>query len=242
MDEIQQQEASTSSEQPLVLYFLPVRGHCEAIRMILHYGELEFQDVVIALVDWDNVKKTSDIAPFGQLPSLRLPSGEIIAQSGAIVRYVAKLAKIYPTDPAEAARADMIYEFAQEFSIINPLLNFYPVLTDEWSKAYSSFFGEELPQQLSLASNLLGTDNWFFGGSLPHHGDFELFHCFDSCLLINSGVLDNFPLLQAYYERMKAMPAIQHYLENRLPIEMCGFCGSYIQTHIAKNFNHHHKH
>ncbi len=223
---------------PLTLYFLPMRAQAESIRMILHYGEIEFQDVIISMMDWDTVKKTSKIAPFGQLPSLQLPSGEIIAQTGAIVRFAAKLARIYPEDPIAAARADMIYEFAQDLSMINPILNFWPIITDEWSKAYTSYF-EQLPASLAIVQNLLGHET-FFGGSTPHHGDFEMFHVLDSCVLVNATTLDNFPLLQAFYNRMKDMPAIQHYLANRAPVQMLGLCGSYMQTHVAKIFHNDH--
>jgi glutathione S-transferase len=222
----------------LTLYFLPMRAQAEAIRMILHYGEIEFNDVIISMMDWDGVKKTTNIAPFGQLPSLRLPSGEIIAQTGAIIRYVAKLARIYPEDPVAAARADMIYEFAQDLSMINAILNFWPVVADDWTRSFKNYF-EDLPRQLQIAQNLLGYES-FYGGNTPHHGDFELFHIFDLCLLVNATCLDQFPLLIAFYHRMKDMPVIQNYLQNRSPPEAIGLCGSYVQIHIAKISHHHH--
>jgi glutathione S-transferase len=232
--------ASSSMKGPgaLTLYFLPMRAQAEAVRMILHYGEIEFEDVIVSVIDWETVKTASDIAPFGQLPSLRLPSGEIIAQTGSIIRYVAKLAKIYPEDPVLAARADMIYEFAQDLNSINPIVNFWPVITEDWTNAYKSYFGE-LARNLQIAQNYLGYEP-FFGGNTPHHGDFEMFHIFDLCLLVNPACLDEFPLLQAFYHRMKDMPVIQHYLTNRSPPQTIGLCGSYVQTHIAKNVGHHH--
>lgn len=229
-------EPEMKQQQPLLtLYFLPMRAQAESIRMILHYGEVEFNDVIISMMDWDSIKKTSKIAPFGQLPSLQLPDGEVIAQTGAIVRFCAKLAKIYPENPVQAARADMIYEFAQDLSMINPILNFWPVSSQEWSKAYSSYF-EYLPSLLTVAQNLLGEET-FFGGATPHHGDFEMFHIFDSCLIVNSSCLDAFPLLQAFYIRMRDMPVMQNYLANRAPVQMIGLCGSYMQTHVAKIFH-----
>lgn len=45
----------------------------------------------------------SDTIPSGSLPVLTLPSGKVICQSGAILRYAAKLAKLYPTDNDEEA-------------------------------------------------------------------------------------------------------------------------------------------
>jgi glutathione S-transferase len=222
----------------LSLYFLPLRAQAEPIRMILHFAEIPFNDVIISMQDWNNVKNSTNIAPFGQLPSLQLPSGEIIAQSGAIVRYVAKLANIYPEDLVLAARADMIYEFAQDLSLINPLFNFWPVMTEDWTTNYKAYF-DELPRFLVIASGFLGQHAPYFGGNIPHHGDFALFHILDLSVTINSTCLNEFPLIQNYHCRMSQLPQLQNYLQNRAPPANVGLCGSYVQTHIANVFHHH---
>ena len=48
-----------------------------------------------------------------------------MAQSGAIARWSARLAGVYPQDPAQVALADSVYELGQELCTVNPLVNCY---------------------------------------------------------------------------------------------------------------------
>ena len=226
-----------STSTAFILYYLPLRARCESIRMILRYGGVNYEDVTIPMTEWPVLKANRCIAPFGQLPSIKLPNGEIIAQSGAIVRLAAKLAKIYPNDPIEASRADMIFEFAQELNMINPLLNFWPTETDTWHENYRTYF-ENLPRHLETLQTLLA-DRAFFGGSTPNHGDFAIFHILDACLTMRSECLDGFPSLLGFVQRVSSIPSIQQYLQERPPAKEVGLCGSFIQTKIA-NIHHHH--
>ena len=86
------------------LYYWPLRARGEATRMILHYGDINFVDSIIPLSEFGTAKlEKPDLLPFGQLPTMILPTGTVITQSGAIVRYAAKLAGVYPDDPNECA-------------------------------------------------------------------------------------------------------------------------------------------
>lgn len=219
-----------------VLYYLPLRARAEAIRMILHYGGVNYQDVTIPMTEWPAIKERRCIAPFGQLPSIRLPGGEIIAQSGAIARYAAKLAKIYPSDPLAAARADMIFEYAQELNMINPLLNFWPMETETWSNNYRNFF-ENLPRHLYTLSAMLA-DKFFFCGQTPNHGDFAIFHILEACVTMRPNCIDEYPALINFMERIRSIPAVRAYLDNRPPAQEVGLCGSYIQREIARIKHH----
>ena len=49
--------------------------------------------------EWGGGGKTSDqLTVFGQLPSITTPSGKLISQTGALVRYTARLCQLVPTD------------------------------------------------------------------------------------------------------------------------------------------------
>jgi glutathione S-transferase len=222
--------------QAFVLYYLPLRARAEPIRMILHYGGVNYQDVTIPMTEWPSLKERRCIAPFGQLPSIRLPGGEIIAQSGSIARYAAKLANVYPTDPLAAARADMIFEYAQELNMINPLLNFWPMETDTWANNYKVFF-DNLPRHLGTLSTMLG-QKFFFCGQSPNHGDFAIFHVLDACVTMRPYCINDYPSLLNFMERIRSFPSIRAYLENRPPAQEVGLCGSYIQREIGRVKHH----
>jgi len=55
--------------------------------------------------------------PLGQLPLLSIDNKTLLAQSGAIDRYLASLVftpGFFPTDPVKRAECDMIYETVED--------------------------------------------------------------------------------------------------------------------------------
>jgi prostaglandin-H2 D-isomerase / glutathione transferase len=58
-------------------------------------------------------QKAAGAFPFKSVPVLDI-GGERYAQSGAILRYVGKLAGLYPEDPVAALRVDMAMEAMEE--------------------------------------------------------------------------------------------------------------------------------
>ncbi len=75
----------------------------EATRIMLDIAGVPYEDKRVSHAEWPAIKPTT---PFGQVPVLEV-DGKQLAQSGAIERYAAKLAKLYPEDPWEAAQVDM---------------------------------------------------------------------------------------------------------------------------------------
>lgn len=212
----------------LTLYYLPVRARAEQIRLILAYGNIQYEDVVIDFDRWATEKSNREKFPFGQLPVLVLPNGLSIAQSGAITRYVAKLAGVYPTDPDKAAVADMVQELAMEMNVINPILNWFPVDSEHRSKEYATYFSA-FDDRMVAVQRILGSQQ-FFGGEGPSHGDFSLLHIMDVTLTIKPDALDSHPELKAWVERMKAIPQVQRYLSERPQPPYVGRDGSHLRS------------
>ena len=74
-------------------------------------------------VRFNELRSNSEF-PYDKVPVIDV-DGRRIPQSGAITRYVAKLAGVYPEDPVECAFSDSIFETAQELCTINPMINCY---------------------------------------------------------------------------------------------------------------------
>ena len=197
----------------LTSFYLPLRARAEAPRMMLTVGKIPYIAKDIPFPEWMGLKKSGKICHFGQLPSLLLPSGQLISQSGSICRYVAKLANLYPQDPALAADADMVFELAQEMAIINPVANYFQKDSSEWKEKHDGYFSR-LPRRLEAAQKILG-DRDYYGGKSPHYGDFGLFHIFDITLTVQPGSLDAYPKLKAWQERMHGIPGVQQYITSR---------------------------
>ena len=198
---------------PLISYYLPLRARAEAQRMILEYGEIPHECINYSFQEWGSLKTSGEICHFGQLPSIKTADGAVISQSGAIVRYVAKLANIYPQDPLAAAQTDMIFELSQEMNLINPLYNFYQVDSPEWKEKHDSYFAS-VPAWITSAQKILG-DKEYFAGTKPSYGDFGLFHICETIIAVQPESLDPYPSIKAWIARMNSLPAVQSYKAKR---------------------------
>eukprot|EP00607_Mallomonas_marina_P008251 CAMPEP_0182417306 /NCGR_PEP_ID=MMETSP1167-20130531/1738_1 /TAXON_ID=2988 /ORGANISM="Mallomonas Sp, Strain CCMP3275" /LENGTH=221 /DNA_ID=CAMNT_0024590747 /DNA_START=71 /DNA_END=736 /DNA_ORIENTATION=- len=207
-----------ADKNKLALHYFPLRAKAEPTRMILAVGGIDHQFIQIPLSDWGDVKPTM---PLGQLPVLTLPSGTIIAESGAIARYCARLGNLYPDDLEEIAKAEMLFELHKNMSAIDPILNFYEYKSEAWQGAYDKYFNE-LPSNLAVAQKMLG-DRQFFGGDKPHFGEIAMFHTLFNTVDVCPTSLDAFPLLKAWFDRLKAVPAMAKYLEERPNVNTPGF-------------------
>lgn len=211
------------------LYYLPLRARAEPIRMVLAYGNIAYDNVLVDFPNWPDMKMDATSCPFGQLPVMKLPTGTNIAQSGAILRYVAKLAGVYPSDPERAAVADMVQELCLDMNPINPILNFFPKGSDQYNSAYDSYFAT-LGDRLKSLQRSLKSEKFFGGNDIPSHGDFALFHILDSTVTVKPDALNEFPTFQTWMENMKSIPQLKKYLEERPGFDQVGAPGSHIKS------------
>ena len=197
----------------LTVYYLPLRSRLEFTRMILEHGNVPYEYVELTFAEWSVAKEKNEICHFNQLPSLKTQKGTIISQSGAIVRYVAKLAGCYPADIDSAAEADMILELTQDMNDINLIQCYYTIGSDVYKENSATFF-TAFPKQIAAAQRILH-DRKFYGGDEPHYGDFALFHICNSVEFVAPGSLDPYPAIKTWYNTMLEVPSIAAYLAKR---------------------------
>ena len=178
----------------LTLVYFPVRARAEVPRMIMAYGDIPFTDNNCRqFFDCSFLTaKTSGKLPFGQLPVLAV-NDTLISQSGAIIRYLARLVSkpdFIPRDPVKAALADALHETAEDLSKIMPIVN---ILTgdekqekEEYLKTNYSplnmekeeYFSKTLPAKLPALVKMLG-DQSFYCGDAPTYADFSIYTVMD---------------------------------------------------------------
>lgn len=81
--------------------------------MCAYYGDLDINHDNVTFAQF-GANKQSGKYPLGQLPCLTVGDSPLICQSGAIARYVAKLAGVYPEDALKALYVDEAYEVAED--------------------------------------------------------------------------------------------------------------------------------
>lgn len=88
------------------LTYFPIKARAESIRLALAIGGINFEDERIT---FETFKSLKDTYPFRQLPVMTI-DGKVSCQSRALLRYIGKLAGLYPTDPLAALHVDAVIE------------------------------------------------------------------------------------------------------------------------------------
>lgn len=121
------------------------------------------------------------------MPVLTLPSGKKIVESGAIGRYAARRAGLYPTDPEQALVVDEVVEICASIMTKVP----YPkdVSDDERKAQREAYANGLLKKYFSLLSSRLSPGPFFLGSE---------FSLADMCLygqvkMLRSGFIDHIP-------------------------------------------------
>lgn len=84
-----------------------------------YHANIDFGHEIITVADF-SVRQKEGRYPFNQVPCLIIPPSDedsqekLLCQSGAISRYVAKIAGLYPSDFLESLFVDEAYEIAED--------------------------------------------------------------------------------------------------------------------------------
>ena len=195
---------------PKTLHYFPVQVLGELPRLLLEYTETPY-DSVMYFVNKEQEYKV--FAPFGQLPCYEgseLGEGQIIAQSSAICRHIARQAGIDGATPTEQALQDMLWEAGKD-------------VMDKKSALHSDKVDDKLDAvlqgliKLQKAGKCLGTGNRC---SNLGFGEIGIFHVLYSFHQIKPLFLAKYPELLGFMNAVAAVPAINNYLHSprRLPL------------------------
>jgi glutathione S-transferase len=89
----------------VLLYNSPVSGNCYKVRLLLAHLGIEYETVEVSVVDRSNrAELLGDLNPALRVPTLVLDDGRPLAESNAILWYLADGTAYIPTDPYERAQ------------------------------------------------------------------------------------------------------------------------------------------
>jgi glutathione S-transferase len=173
----------------------------------------------VRLVPHHAMKKPAHLAlqPFGQIPTYE--EGDLVLfESGAIVFHIAENSEgLLPTDAKARARA-ITWMFAAVNTVEPPILELVTVKILEGQKPWSA---ERLPlvearirDRLKLLSARLGEAEWLDGNFSA--GDLMMISVL--LRLRPSGLLQEFPTLDAYVSRGEARPAYKRAFAAQLAV------------------------
>ena len=195
------------------LYYFPIRGRGEQVRLFLHALEVPFEDVLVTRDQFLALQKRGpSMLTFGSLPMLE--DGEFrLCQGPVILSYLAHKHGAAPNDPQLSTKADAITWGAEDLR-----MRYFKLFGDESEKARDEFVaGDWKTRWLSSLNGLLelnGNTDHFVGDQLTH-ADIAVWDVLDVIVgNIQSANLDDFSRLQAFYDALRSRPAVAAYVES----------------------------
>ena len=204
----------------ITFHYFHGRGIGEPIRLLFSVGEIAFTDRRYSVDEFANLTTFKAQLPFGQMPALEV-DGVFLGQTDSVARLAARLAGLYPSDPIEAARSDMIVVHQAELSSALAKMSFdgvpgapgmKMVPQGERQKRIAAWLETSLPGAL-LRLEKLSQESCMVGSQLSW-ADICVFNRLNHLLDIDEDVLRvDFPKLRAVYERVDALPQIQAWIQ-----------------------------
>lgn len=210
------------------LIYFDIPGKAEAIRLCAAVGKVAVEDVRITRDEFAAMK-ASGALPYGQVPCLEV-DGVTLAQSSAILRYVATLGGLHPAhDPLAAAHIDSIVSEEEDMfcgvsvSRYGPRFGFD--LTDEYRAQVRRKLNDEvLPRHLSFLERKLAESNtgWLAGTPKPSIADFVFVPRLQWLVSgandgIDANLLDGYPKVKEMIDKLMTIPEVVTHYEKRPP-------------------------
>lgn len=166
------------------------------------------------VANWSEIKPGT---PFGRLPVMTERSDDsefVLAESGAIMRHLARRFDMYGGSVNEHALCDALADFIADERTKYISVAYAAVLgtTEETIAA----FWKNLSQPLGHLERMLGRnpDGWFVTNK-PTFADVGTFDYLDGLEGLQAGCLKDYPGLTAFVARFRALPAISPHLATR---------------------------
>jgi len=179
------------------LYYWPIyaRGYLPAL--IASVGGLSFH--WDKTVEWPAFKSET---PFGQLPVLKTKDGLTVGQSLAIVRFLARKAKLQGETDAEFAMSEQLIQEAEDIFGGLAKAQYQPDRT----AAMDEFFKTGIKKHLDSLAKLLKGDT--FTGKLLA-GDIAIFSVLEIATRLQADALDSHPSIKKFHAHVAANDKIK---------------------------------
>jgi len=213
-----QQQAAPQKKFKLI--YFDAKGRGEAIRLAFHIGGIDFEDYRVPRDEFKNNLKSK--VPFGQVPVLEIDGGVQLAQSMAILRFVGRIANLYPSDPFSAARIDEVLYLIDDAA---PPIRRALQEQDETRKAegLKKLIDETLPRFLGYFEGLLSKAGSGFVSTQFSIADLALYvfinqlssghhkELHEKFPELKTTLLDKTPLLKDHQHRIAEHPKVKEW-------------------------------
>ena len=194
--------------KPKLYYFDAPVSRGEECRLAFALAGMDFEDVRLTREQWLAMKPTT---PYGCVPILEIQGKPPLAQSNAILGFIASQSSLLPKDPFDAAQHLAMMSSTEELRV---KLGTTLFITDEAAKkkAREEAAATTIPQWAAKVENLIAGP--FFGGKDVSVADVKLYMMVTWLTggkldHIPTTVLDAFPKLKSVHAAVGDHPAVK---------------------------------
>uniref|UniRef100_A0A914VP22 glutathione transferase n=1 Tax=Plectus sambesii TaxID=2011161 RepID=A0A914VP22_9BILA len=198
------------------LFYFPLRGRAESIRLLFAHAGVQFTDERIPRDQWPAMKEQM---PLKQVPVLEVDGKVRIAQSTAILRYLAHQFGMAGKSPLDEARVDMLGEAIQD--AVMQVREWIFVMVGRTPGDKDAKFTEVVVPVLDNIGAVFeqvlkeNTSGWLVGDSVTWV-DLHAAEFFNKAITYgNPNSLDAFPLLKQHNQKVFDLPNISNYIASR---------------------------
>ncbi|KAL1504863.1 hypothetical protein AB1Y20_008633 [Prymnesium parvum] len=215
----------------LKLYYFNITGKGEAIRLFSAYAGLDLEDYRFASFEEFAALKADGTLPYGQVPLLEVDGKHKLAQSAAILRYLAQIAggEIYPSDPLLAAKVDAALDYEVDVfcgpTVASYTTRFGIEMDDQQKERAAALLSSEvMPRHLRTVESQLkeSATGWIAGTEKPSPADFvwavrlgDYLPGRDRLFTAELRSLKDFPACQAYVKKFYELPEVVKYYSGK---------------------------
>ncbi|KAI6174100.1 hypothetical protein M3Y98_01153300 [Aphelenchoides besseyi] len=199
------------------LLYMNVRAFGEPIRLFLHYKGIEFEDVRFDRNGFYHAPELKKLTPYGKVPVLII-NDKPIAQSGAILRHLARKFDLNGKNEEEVTKTDELLGFIYDcFGKLNvfPVV-FAGLVPGNKDELFKEYFLPTVEYCLPIMSQLLkSSGSGYFLPSGLTYVDFTFAEFFNTLAGVDSSQFDKYPELLEHMRRVHSLPGIREYVEKR---------------------------
>ncbi|XP_022116058.1 glutathione S-transferase 2 [Pieris rapae] len=194
----------------VVLYYFPIKGLGEGLRMLLTYGGQKFEDHRVPKDQWPEFKPKT---PFGQMPVLEI-NGKKISQTLAIARYLGRKYGIAGDNLEESFEIDQNMDFFTDIRLkaSTVMLEQDPAIKE---KIKADLEKNYYPEALKKLNELIGKNNGHIANGKLSWGDFVIAGVYDAMknMLLQMPDLDEkYPNLSKLRDNVISLPKVKEYV------------------------------
>ncbi|MBN3309507.1 GSTA3 transferase, partial [Amia calva] len=191
------------------LYYFDGRGKMESIRWLLAVAGVEFQEVHFKTREQYEKMLHDGALMFQQVPMVEM-DGMKLVQSKAIMNYISAKYNLYGKDLKERVMIDMYAEGLRD--LMEMIARIIMLTPEEQQSTLKTIESKATDRYLPVYEKALASSDYLVGNQLSC-ADVHLLECILMLEEKFPSVLSNFPRLQAFQKRMRAVPAIHKFLQ-----------------------------